>query len=166
MNAPVVMVMVMIMTKVKTTEQIQSELDALQVELNTVNSRYSEIDGLKKKLSDEQKELLNRHTALVDRDVWGNTGRGLIGKVNLELIESKSPIYERIDTNGCYSGRVTRIISVDKKWIELKCDGQSLDSSIKYNRETVWRMRSRDDYGAIDAQKALAIWNEFNGVGL
>jgi len=147
----------------KTTEQIQSELDALQAELKEVNSRYNEIDGLKKKLADEQKELLDRHKALVGRDVWGNTSRGLISKVNLELLESKLPIYEMLN-NG--RNKATRIISVDKKWIELKCDGQSLDSSTKYNRETGWRMRSRDDYGAIDAQKALAIWNEFNGVGL
>jgi len=53
-----------------------------------------------------------------------------------------------------------RIISVGKKWIELKCDGQSLDLSTKYNRETGWKMRARDEYGAIDAVKALAIWNE------
>jgi len=144
----------------KTTEQIQAELDVLQAELEAVNSRFDEIDSLKKKLADEQKELLDRHKALVGRDMWSNNLGGLIGKANLELLESKSPIYEKID----YSGRITRIISVDKKWIELKADGQSLDSSTKYNRETGWRMRSRNDHGVIDAQKALLIWNEFNGV--
>ena len=141
----------------KTTEQIQAELDALQAELSALNSRYNEIDSLKKKLADEQKELLDRHKELVGRDMWGNNLGGLIGKVNRELLESQRPIYETLD-NG--RNRIIRIISVDKKWIELKADGQSLDSSTKYNRETGWRMRSRDDYGAIDAKKALAIWNE------
>lgn len=140
----------------KTTEQIQTELDVLQAELSALNSRYNEINSLKKKLADEQKELLDRHKALVGRDMWGNNLGGLIGKVNLALLESQRPIYEKID----HSGKITRIISVDKKWIELKDDGQSLDSSTKYNRETGWRMRSRDGYGAIDAQKALVIWNE------
>lgn len=138
----------------KTTEQIQAELDALQAELSALNSRHNEIDGLKKKLADEQKKLLDRSKVL-----RGNYGIGLIDKVKIELLESQRPIYEKI----YHSGRITRIISIDKKWIELKADGQSLDSSTKYNRETGWRMRSRDGYGAIDAQKALDIWNEFNG---
>jgi len=146
----------------KTTEQIQAELESLQAELSTLNSRYNEIEKFKKKLADEQKELLDRHKELVGRDMWGNNLGGLIGKVNRELLESKSPV---LDTNPPYN-KVRRIISVDKKWIELKTEGKSLDSSIKYNRETGWRMRSRDGYGAIDAQKALDIWNEFNGVVL
>jgi len=50
-------------------------------------------------------------------------------------------------------------MSVDKKWIELKCDNQSLDTSTRYNRDNGWKMRARDDCGAIDAFKALAIWN-------
>ena len=141
----------------KTTEQIQAELEALQAELSALNARHNEIESLKKKLADEQKELLDRHKELVGRDIWGNNLGGLIGKVNRELLESQRPIYDG-------RNRIIRIISIDKKWIELKSDGQSLHSSTKYNRETGWRMRSRDGYGAIDAQKALDIWNEFNGV--
>ena len=78
----------------------------------------------------------------------------MIDVLNLELLELQSPIYDATDA------RVRRIISIDKKWIELKFDGQSLDSSTKYSRSTGWRMRERDSYGAIDAVKALAIWNE------
>jgi len=149
----------------KTTEQIQAELEALRAELSALNSRNNEIENLKKQLTDEQKEIIDRHKVLVGRDRWDHSGGGLIDKVNLELLESKSPIYETNVPTSIYP-RVIRIISVDKKWIELKADGQSLDSSTKYNRETGWRMRSRDDYGAIDAQKALDIWNDFNGVVL
>ena len=147
----------------KTTEQIQSELDALQAELKEINARRVEIDVLRKQLDFEEKELMLRKQVISGKQQWNYSTSGLIGYLGRQLIELKSPIYENIDANGCYSGRITRIISVDKKWIELKCDGQSLDSSTKYSRETGWRMRSRDNDGAIDAQKALVIWNEFNG---
>ena len=110
------------------------------------------MENSKKQLADEQKELIDRYKAL-----FGNSGGGLIGRVRLELLESKSPVY---DVENNYWKMVRRIISVDKKWIELKCDGKLLDSSIKYSRETGWCMRSRDNYGAIDAQKALAIYAE------
>jgi len=147
----------------KTTEQIQSELGALQAELDANNARSTEIDALQIELKRESQNISSRIEALTGVNRWSGKSDGLIDKVKLRLLESKSPIYEMFN-NG--RNRVTRIISVDKKWIELKCDGLSLASSTKYNRETGWRIRSRDDYAAIDAQKALLIWNEFNGVVL
>jgi len=94
----------------KTTEQIQAELESLQAELSALNSRYNEIDSLKKKLADEQKELLDRHKELVGRDVWGSNLGGLIGKVNRELLESQRPIYEtNVPTSILRSGCIPKV---------------------------------------------------------
>ena len=138
----------------KTTAEIQAEIDALQSELKAINSRSAEIDELKKQLDSEQLELARRRQKIDGYQTWRGRISGLIDVLNLELLELQSPIYDATDA------RVRRIISIDKKWIELKFDGQSLDSSTKYSRSTGWRMRERDSYGAIDAVKALAIWNE------
>ena len=137
----------------KTTAEIQAEIDALKAELKTIDSRSAEIDALRDTINTEQLELAIRRQKIDGYQIWRGRNSGLIDVLNLELLESQSPIYDATDA------RVRRIISIDKKWIELKYDGQSLDTT-KYNRATGWRMRARDSYGAIDAVKALAIWNE------
>jgi len=145
----------------KTTAQIRQELDALNSELEANIVRITEISELKKQLDNEQLALSNRIKAIKGWQDWRFWRDGLIDNLNLELLESQRPIYKQ--GTGESWNRTMRIISVDKKWIELKEDGQSLDLSTKYNRETGWKMRARDEYGAINAQEALAIWNEFNG---
>ena len=140
----------------KTTEQIQVELDALQAELKAINSRSAEIDALRDTINTEQLELAIRRQKIDGYQIWRGRNSGLIDVLNLELLESQSPIYDATDA------RVRRIISIDKKWIELKYDGQSLDTSIKYNRATGWRMRARDASCAIDAVKAFEIWNVYH----
>jgi len=132
----------------KTTEQLQTELDTLKSEYKALDARSDEITSLRQTLQKEQCQISARQTQLGH----GRFNDGLIGKAELKLFESKSPIYET-DKYGIW-----RIISVDKKWIEIKRDNNSAFDSVKYHRETGWRMRSRSGDDAIDAQKALTIW--------
>ena len=138
----------------KTTEQIQAELDALQTELKTIESRSAEIDKLKKQLDSEHQQLTQRHREVKGYQDWRWYHSGLINGLKLELIESRCPVYKKVN------GIIYRIISVDKKWIEIKEDGENIDESTKYNRDTGRKMRARDASYAIDAVEALAIWNE------
>ena len=136
----------------KTTAEIQIELILLRNELKAINSRNSEIDEIKNNLDIEQAKLKERKKVIAGYDEWRWRNDGLIDVLKLELLESQSPIYDNV------SGRIRRIIGVDKKWIELKCDGKDTEASTKHNRETGWIMRARNDSGAIDVQKALDIW--------
>jgi hypothetical protein len=138
----------------KTTAEIQSELNTLQSELKSLELRSAEIDALQIILKTEKQNLCARVEALTGINRWRGKSIGLIDKAELKLLESQRPIYDATDS------RVRRIISVNEKWIELKCDSQSLDTSTKYSRYLGWKMRARDDYGAIDVIKAMEIWNK------
>ena len=139
----------------KTAAEIQAEIDALQAEIKTIEMRSAEIDALRDKISAEQIELVSRRKELSGYNDWRWYHNGLIDNLSLELLESQKPIYKSGTDKW---NKATRIISVDKKWIEIKEAGET--DPTKYNRDTGWRMRARDSYGAIDAAKALAIWNE------
>lgn len=103
----------------------------------------------------EAAELEQRLHELND-DNWGRR-QGLISKAKQKEEEEKSPIFE-FPKNSF--DKILRIMSVDKKWITLKRDGSN--GVIRYKIENGWQERSRDGYHAIDVEKALKIWSEYN----
>jgi hypothetical protein len=122
----------------KTTEELQKEYDALIVEYNAIKRLISDAQIAEKRLSE-----LN--------DRWGKPG--LISNTKNALNESKFPIFSESEFT------VTRIISIDKKWITLKDDG-IYNKPCRYKKENGWLERNRNGEYAINYEKAIEIWNE------
>ena len=122
----------------KTTEELQKEYDDLIAE--KIQCQHDIEKG---------KKAEQRLSILID--CWGKPG--LIRITENALNESKFPIFSE-------SGfTVTRIVSIDKKWIIIKYDG-IYNKPIKYKKDNGFIERGRTEYGAIDFKKAIEIWNE------
>jgi hypothetical protein len=123
----------------KTTEELQKELDALIAE----EIECQKIIEQAKKCEARLREL-NRY--------WRDAGEIDIKKQEIE--DSKFPIFF---TGGW---RNERIVNVDDKWISLKFDGINMGVT-RYKLSNGWRERRRDDSYAIDVNKAIAIWENW-----
>jgi hypothetical protein len=126
----------------KTTEELQKELDALLTEYKML-----------KKLIEDATNSEKRYEELKPMSIW-NKSEGLIAIKKQELKDSLFPIYKNA-TNNFYDAE--RIIEVNDKWIIIKTDG--FYKPVNYKKDTGKRERSRNDSWSIDVKKALEIWN-------
>jgi hypothetical protein len=123
----------------KTTEELQKELDALIAEEVECRKIIEQAKKCEKRL-----ESLNQHR--------GNPGNIEIKKQEIE--DSKYPVWHESGRN------IERIVDVTEKWISIKPDGLNKPIT-RYKKDNGWRERSRDGYWKIDVQKALEIWEEW-----
>jgi len=124
----------------KTTEELQKELDALIAEESECRKIIEQAKKCEKRL-----ESLNQH--------WRNPGE--IERKQQAVIDSKYPIWHKSE-----HGYIERIVDVNEKWICIKPDGLNKQVT-RYKKENGWLERSRDGYWTIDVQKALEIWDEW-----
>ena len=123
-----------------TPEQIDAtaKYDALVAEKEEIERKINEAESLKLRL----RELIGG---------WSTLGE--IERARLKARDLSFPEYEKL--SGYY---ILRIIDVGDKWISLRGDGSGDKSITRYKKDTGWPERSRDGRGAIDAQKAIEIW--------
>jgi hypothetical protein len=125
--------------------EAQNKLDTLEAELEEIEAILKRVPELEKRRA----ELKGSH--------WRSHAGGEIYQAKLALVESKSPVFG--ESKGGFH-RATRIVAIDAKWISIKTDGSDEKYIVRYKISNGWRERSRNDHGAIDVEKALAIWNE------
>jgi len=130
--------------------QLQTEVDKLTAQITAIDLRASEVDELINNLRFERDNLVKSKRPPIYSRI-----SSLKYELEILIAESQSPIYE---THG--NGKHNRIVSVDRKFIGIKYDGDSLCCTKFYKITDGWMKGKRSQYGAIDAQKALAIWNE------
>ena len=124
----------------KTTAELQKELDDL----------IAEQKRLVKERAEHEAAVIAINKRLSQFRPW--RGMGLIEKKELELENSRYPIFEEAGFS------VKRIVNVCSKWIFIKEDRDEIKDAVKYKIENGWRERARSaDYG-IDVKKALEIW--------
>jgi len=138
----------------RTAEQIQQEIDSLNIELIEIKKKSDLLLDQKASIERQERELFSRLKEIRGFRDWSGSEPGLIADLQLELKESQFPVYE-----GDW-----RIVSVTDKTIGLKRNSCSFDDVLRYNRDTGWKSRTRSDWGAIDAKKALQIWENHHAI--
>jgi hypothetical protein len=123
----------------KTTEELQKELDALIAE----KIECERIIKLSEICQGRLKELI---------PYWRSPGEINVKQQAVE--DSKYPIWYYSE-----HGYIERIVDVNKTWIVIKPDGNR--EPTKYKRDTGKRERARDDSCNIDVKKALEIWSKW-----
>lgn len=130
----------------KTTSELEKELQDL---LDRQSEVKNEIFDLNSKLRILESELLSLND--------GYRSKGLISIKKQEIEDSMFPVYEL--TRQWSRVIAYRIVNVTDKLIYIKRDGNNEPE--KYTKSTGWKFRARSSYGAIDAEKALKIWQEW-----
>jgi hypothetical protein len=123
----------------------QQTYDALIAERDSIRAKIAEAEALKPRLDE-----------LEDSNTWRDR-KGLITYAKQALEDSKRPVYDK----GRWAADTRRIVAIDAKWVTLSRDGSN-NAPIRYKITNGWPERSRDGYGKIDVEKALAIWAEHN----
>jgi hypothetical protein len=123
----------------------REKLKELIAELKAIDAKLAEVDAL----NSRRDELIGSR--------WSKN-EGEITKTKIAYEDSLYPIFP-MGRLGSF-GSTYRITSVDKKWIYVKRDGMGKEYTQQYSISTGWPIRSRDGYGGIDAEEALAIWHK------
>jgi hypothetical protein len=121
----------------------QKKLDALRAELKDIDKKLAEVKVLEKR----RRELIGR---------WGEQGEIMIAEMALE--DSNYPAYRQETEHQ--TGLL--IVDIDEKWISMKNSGTQLNAKniTRYKVSNGWRERARSADSAIDAEKAIKIWNK------
>lgn len=129
--------------QVRTKEQIQAEIDALETEESELMAWLADVE----KNSNSKRERLR-----TIKGSWGSQGE--IGERKRELRDIEFPVFK--ENNGW--NRATRIIEVSDKWISLREDG--CDEITYYSASTGYKKHSKSEWRKIDAEKATKLWYE------
>jgi len=138
----------------RTAEQIQQDIDSLSSELIEIKKKSDDLIDQKASIERQERELKNRLQKINGYRSMGVNTIGLIEQLELELKESNYPHYDK----------ARRIVKVTDKAIYLKIDGFIFGDEQGYSKETGWRARARSDLDAIDAKKALEIWERHHAL--
>lgn len=127
------------------TPEAQKKLDSLVAEMKACNSTITDAESTIKAAEKRLSEL---------KDGWHSTGE--ISMAKCAVRDSQFPILmRRKQWNG---EDIVRIIGLTPKMIIVRVDGEKDDRVTYHSKETGWRRGARDSHGAIDAKKAIQIW--------
>ncbi len=124
----------------KTTKELQAELDALLAE-----RKQCKIDIEKGEIAQKRMRELNPY--------YGTHGE--IEEKKQEVKDSQYPVWDKGDLI------FSRIVSVTDKWISIKPDGINKEIT-RFKVDTGRRERARDDNYNIDVKKAIEIWESWH----